>query len=105
MAAALAACSGARLQPETRTLRRRLRRPGPATYWANSSAQRASSWDAEQESFALSVDRVLIDGGRRVLDELEALGGVAAHQALDEVLHRLAILVLGWEPDLEPRAG
>ena len=40
----------------------------------------------------VNVDRILIDRRRAVLDEGEAVLRVAAHQPLDEVLDRLAVL-------------
>ena len=44
----------------------------------------------------LSIDLLAVEFARVVLDEVEAMLGIAAHQLVDQFLHRRALLELGW---------
>src|SRR5690349_5927661 len=58
-------------------------------------------WAGEQ----LGIDRVLIDRGSAVLDELEPQRRIAAHQPLDDVARRLTFLIRPGQRDLDQAAG
>ena len=54
---------------------------------------------------ASSIDQLRIQLAGAVLDEVEAVFGVAAHQAFDEVFYCRAALGFGGEGDFEQAAG